>query len=168
MQAKQGELSRNMLPVFRVLFTLCLIATVLFIFSNSAQWGEVSGGRSQAVTQWLSKVMDKLGLSFSFSEHLVRKLAHFAEYALLGFWLVLTLRVYTRRFLAHISWPLFFGLLVPVLDESFQLLIPGRSGQVLDIVIDFAGVLGGLCCGLFVLLLFRVAWYGRQERKNAQ
>lgn len=97
------------LIVLRVLFTLFAAGTVVFIFSNSMQSGTASGLRSAAVTEWLNGGLARVGVGWRFSERLVRKLGHFSEYALLGFWLMLSLRVYTRRILSHISWPLFFG-----------------------------------------------------------
>ena len=104
------------LIVLRVLFTLFAAGTVVFIFSNSMQSGAASGLRSAAVTEWLNGGLARVGVGWRFSERLVRKLGHFSEYALLGFWLMLSLRVYTRRILSHISWPLFFGLLAGVVS----------------------------------------------------
>lgn len=69
--------------------------------------------------------------------HVVRKLAHFCEYLLEGFLLMLCLRVYTRHFFKHVSWPVLGGLLTALTDETIQLFVPGRSGQVTDIWIDF-------------------------------
>ena len=108
------------LIVLRVLFTL---------FSNSMQSGAASGLRSAAVTQWLNGGLARVGVGWRFSERLVRKLGHFSEYALLGFWLMLSLRVYTRRILSYISWPLFFGLLAGVLDEGIQMFADGRGSD---------------------------------------
>lgn len=164
-QANRSFTGKTMLILFRIIFTLCLIGTVFFIFSNSFQIGELSSEKSAAVTAFLNKITTKLGFSFTFSEYLVRKLAHFTEYILLGFWLMLTLRVYTYRYLTHISWPLFGGLSTAVLDEALQLAIPGRSGEVRDVLIDFGGVMGGVLCGLFILLLFRAFWDGIQGRE---
>ena len=56
---------------------------------------------------------------------------------------MLSLRVYTRRILSHISWPLFFGLLAGVLDEGIQMFADGRGSDVRDVVIDFSGVVFG-------------------------
>ena len=126
------------LIVLRVLFTLFAAGTVVFIFSNSLQSGAASGLRSAAVTEWLNGGLARVGVGWRFSERLVRKLGHFSEYALLGFWLMLSLRVYTRRILSHISWPLFFGLLAGVLDEGIQMFADGRGSDVRDVVIDFS------------------------------
>lgn len=142
--------------IFQVLFTCFTIATILFIFSNSMEIAQVSSGKSAAVTEFLNKILRKLGFGLQLTEHRVRKLAHFTEYAMLGFWLMLTLRVYTRRILTHIFFPLFMGLFIPVADETLQLFVSGRSGEVKDVLIDFSGVLVGLFCALFLLLLVRM------------
>lgn len=141
--------------VFKTLFTLITLWVVWWIFSNSAQIAEVSGSKSLLVTTKLNGLLAALGCGWQLSETLVRKLAHFAEYCLLGFWLLLTLRVYTPRVLPYLSWPLFLGLATAVADESFQTFIPGRAGRLRDVGIDFAGVTTGILCGLILLLLIR-------------
>lgn len=165
LNSESRRLSGRLQAVFRVVFTLCLLATVVFIFSNSTEIGEVSGGKSADVTNLLNKIMARTGFGFRFSEHLVRKLGHFCEYALLGFWFMLTLRVYTRRIVSFIAWPLLGGLLTAVCDEFYQTFIPGRSGQVSDVVIDFGGVTAGLLAGLFALLLAAAIWDALHGRR---
>ena len=64
-------------------------------------------------------------------EHLVRKAAHFTEYAVLGILYLLAAR--SRGAIRdRMTLPLFWGLLTPVADESLQLLVEGRSGQLTD------------------------------------
>ncbi|MEM1484911.1 VanZ family protein [Oscillospiraceae bacterium PP1C4] len=142
--------------ILRVVFTVSTAATIVFIFADSAKIGEISGGKSALVTAWVNEILAKQGTGIRFTEHIIRKLAHFAEYALLGFWLMLTLRVFTKRIISHISWQLFGGLPVSVMDESLQIFIPGRAGMLRDVVIDFAGVVAGLACALLLLLLLRM------------
>lgn len=141
--------------IFKTVFTLITLSVIWFIFSNSAEIAEVSGGKSALVTAWLNRILQALGFGLRLGETLVRKLAHFAEYALLGFWLVLTLRVYTRRVLSYLSWPLFLGLATAVTDETLQTFIPGRAGQLRDVCIDFAGIIAGILCGLILMLLIK-------------
>lgn len=164
---RTSRASRNKstrLLLFRAVFTILVIATVIFIFANSSEDGEESGGKSAVVTEYVNKGLERTGFSLRLTEHRVRKMAHFCEYMLLGFLLMPMLRVYTPRYISHIGWPLFLGLLVPVLDESFQLLVPGRSGQLTDVLIDFGGAFTGIVLGLFLLLLFRAFWDGVQGR----
>lgn len=152
--------------VLRFVFTLGLVCSVAFIFQNSMQIAEASSARSQQAMQRLNSALKALALG-PLSEHTVRKLAHFAEFALLGFWFMLCLRVYTRRFVRHTGWPLFFGLLVANIDELIQLYVPGRSSSVRDVFLDFAGVLAGLLLALVLLLFVRMCsalWKARGGR----
>ena len=157
------------LLVMRILFTFFLAATIVFIFMNSAEIGSLSTLRSARVTAFLNGALAKMNVGITLTEQMVRKLAHFAEYFLLGFWLMLTLRVYTRRLLAFIAWPLLGGLATAVLDEFFQTMVAGRTGQVSDIMINFAGVLLGLCVALFLQLLCSAIFLAlRRPTRNAQ
>lgn len=58
----------------------------------------------------------------------------------------------------YVSWPLFVGLLVAVLDETVQLYVPGRSSSVRDVLIDFGGVLCGLFAALLILMFCRMCY----------
>ena len=143
----------------RVIFTLALIGCIAFIFSNSMQIGVVSEGASGRVLRLVQRVLTRLGMPGLVSHitmHFIRKLAHLCEYALEGFLLMLCLRVYTRHFVRHMSWPILGGLLTALTDETIQLFSPGRSSQVLDVWLDFMGVLAGLLVGLFLLALCRM------------
>lgn len=143
----------------RVIFTFALIACIIFIFSNSMQMGDESENASAIVLSYMRKVLVRLGFPGAaqrLTMHIVRKLAHFCEFALEGFLLMLCLRVYTRHFVRHISWPILGGLLTALTDETLQLFFPGRSSQVTDVWIDFSGVLAGLLVGFFLLVLIRV------------
>lgn len=83
---------------------------------------------------------------------LVRKCAHFSEYAVLG---VLGWNLFGRlRALgeARRPWGALLVAAVPVLDETLQLFVPGRSGSPVDVCIDLAGVATG---ALLTALLFR-------------
>lgn len=152
--------------VLKILFTVCTLATVVFIFSNSMEIAAVSGGKSAAVMEWLNGMLESAGIGYRLSEHLVRKLAHLSEFALLGFFLMIDLRVYTKRILTHIFFPLFVGLAVPVADEAIQLFTDGRSAEVRDILIDFSGVLCGIAAGAFVLLLVRMLTFAVKNRRE--
>ncbi len=139
--------------VMKVLFTLFLIASVGLIFYQSSRIGAVSSGLSLRVTEKLNAMLASAGLGLQLSHLMVRKLGHLSEYMLLGFWAMLTLRVYTGRILAFIAWPLLFGLGLAVADEFLQQFVAGRTSAVTDVVIDFGGVLLGLFAALFLILL---------------
>ena len=161
----QQQKTSPWLIAFRVIFTAALLACILFIFRNSMQTGEVSSARSQAVTTLVNGFLGKFGLG-PLSEHIIRKLAHFSEFMLEGFLLMLCLRVYTRRFVRHISWPILGGLLTALTDETIQMFSDGRSSQITDVWLDFSGVLTGILVGMFCLALCRMCWLLYKHRNE--
>lgn len=157
-----------LLVLFRVLFTFFALYSVYFIFSNSLEIGAVSSARSGEVTALINRVLSGAGLP-TLTEALVRKLAHFGEFFFSGFWFALCLRVYTRHYIRHISWPLLLGLLIANADEFIQLYVSGRNSSVRDVWIDFGGVCVGVGCALLALLVCSCIWYllgfGRQKKE---
>ena len=143
----------------RVVFTAALIACIVFIFSNSMAVAAVSEQSSGRVLHLMQAVLRRLGhpaLAERLTMHIVRKLAHFCEYALEGFLLMLCMRVYSRHPLRHITVPMLGSVLTALTDETIQLFVPGRSSQVTDVWIDFSGVMTGLIVGLILLGLIRM------------
>lgn len=143
------------LIAFRVIFTFALFACIAFIFRNSLETGAQSSVRSQELMALLNKLLGKLHFG-PLSEHTVRKLAHFAEFTMEGFLLMLCLRVYTAHFVRHVSWPLLGGMTTALMDETIQRFIPNRTSSVTDVWIDMAGVVCGLLVALIILLIVRL------------
>lgn len=162
----QTEKTNPWLIAFRILFTAALIGCIFFIFGNSLQDGAASSARSQAILQKINALLGRVHLG-PLSEHLIRKLAHFAEFTLLGFLLMLCLRVYTARFVRHTSWPLLGGMATALTDETLQSFVPGRTASVRDVWIDMGGVVAGLFAALLLLLLVRLLMaFWRVTREN--
>lgn len=150
----------------RVLFTLALIGCIAFIFSNSMKIGTVSQGSSGRVLALMQSILRRLGqpgLAQRLTDHFVRKLAHFCEYTLEGFLLMLCMRVYTRNYVWHISVPLLGGVLTAMADETIQIFSPGRSSQVTDVWLDSAGVLAGILTALVFMALCRLLFHHRNK-----
>ena len=97
------------------------------------------------------------------TDHIVRKLAHFCEYMLEGFLLMLCMRVYTRQYIWHISVPMLGGVLTALTDETIQIFSPGRSSQVTDVWLDSAGVLAGILTALVLMALCRLLFNHRNK-----
>ena len=147
----EKERTSPWLILFRVVFTAALIACIMFIFRNSLE----NGAQSAKV---------HLG---PLSEHLIRKLAHFSEFALEGFLLMLCIRVYTKHFVRHMSWPLLGGMTTALMDETIQLHSPNRTSSVGDAWIDMSGVVAGLLFALIILLIVRgVTAFIRVKQEN--
>ena len=143
------------LIAFRVIFTFALIACIAFIFRNSLETGAQSSMRSQELMALFNELLGKVHLG-PLSEHTIRKLAHFAEFTMEGFLLMLCLRVYTSHFVRHMSWPLLGGMTTALTDETIQRFIPNRTSAVTDVWIDMAGVVCGLFVALIILLIVRL------------
>lgn len=149
------------LLIGRILFTFGLVASIFFVFGNSMEVAEVSSEASGTLLAKVQAFFTTLGMSdfaAQITETLIRKIAHVCEYMLVGFFMMLCLRVYTKRFMRHVTWPMFGGLFVALIDETIQLFSEGRSSSVTDIWIDFFGVMLGLSIALFLLCLWRMGW----------
>ena len=151
--------SNRRFPWFIVITLTCIAA----IFLNSLMDSNLSSAQSGAVLHFLQKVIAQLGGNPEWiTMHLVRKAAHFTEYAILGTLLFLSTAKKRRGWLYQ---PLFFGLLIPVLDESIQLLVPGRTGQVKDVLLDYAGVLFGMAIGAVLRAIWH--WLFSKRKKES-
>jgi len=96
----------------------------------------------------LSSVPD-LGTGLGTWDLVLRKLAHFCEYAILG---ALLLRALDRTELAVAA-----GVVYAATDELHQHFVPGRHAAFRDVAIDAAGVLAGV-----VLLVQSKTWSARR------
>ncbi|MBQ7455184.1 MAG: VanZ family protein [Clostridia bacterium] len=142
------------------LLWLAVIGTAAMIFAFSAQTGEDSAKTSGNVTAFLLRLFTRDFDSLPEAEQaalqercglLVRKGAHFTEFALLAFWVRLLLHFYRARNGFFRAWAA--AALYAATDEAHQLLIAERAGQFQDILIDSAGALLGalLACALLGL-----------------
>ncbi len=134
---------------------LLVFAYIGFIFHNSLMDGTASSAWSMAVTRWIAAFMNRFGFgvsSYSLLHHTVRKLAHFTEFAGLGFLVGLAMTVsplFRWRWLNF----LLFLFAVPFSDEMIQRYVSGRVSQMLDMGIDCLGFLFG---GLLIYILFLI------------
>ena len=162
----QNERLSPWVIVGRVVFTLALAGCIWFIFSNSMAVAQVSSASSGRVLTLLQGALRRLGhpaLAQCLTQHVVRKMAHFCEYLLEGFLLMLCMRVYSRHPLRHITVPMLGGVLTALTDETIQLYSPGRSSQVTDVWLDSVGVLAGILAALVLMALCRLLFHHRDK-----
>lgn len=162
----QNERLSPWVIVGRVVFTLALAGCIWFIFSNSMAVAQVSSASSGRVLTLLQGALRRLGhpaLAQRLTQHVVRKMAHFCEYMLEGFLLMLCMRVYSRHPLRHITVPMLGGVLTALTDETIQLYSPGRSSQVTDVWLDSVGVLAGILAVLVLMALCRLLFHHRDK-----
>ena len=98
--------------------------------------GEVSG----ALSDWLGRLLGLGGSDPSQGTGLLRKLAHFSEFACLGFLLAWLAYLKGERGFHMFALALLGGLLAACIDESIQMLTPERGPGLVDVWIDTSGV----------------------------
>ena len=105
---------------------------LLFVWGHSLLPASVSKEESH---HWLALLQTWLPW---LTDYLIRKAAHFTEYAVLG---ALLFGAADTRF--GLWFPPCFGVLAALADETVQLFAAGRSGQVSYVWLDLAGFLAG-------------------------
>lgn len=129
----------------RLFLRLTLVATLCFIWGNSLLPGEESAELSGGLASWLNS----LGLPIE-DDGLLRKLAHFAEFGLLGTELTLLLRLRGIKGMQNICLSALTAFFIAAADETIQI-FSGRGAQISDVLLDFAGgVTGILLCNLLL------------------
>ncbi len=136
----------------QILLILLTVSVIIFIFSNSRENAADSSSRSQQITRFINYALHSVNIPWKVSEHMVRKAAHFLEYALLGFFVALTAASFTAKKLLRgvIAFPA--CLAVAVIDENIQRFSSGRTPSKLDVLIDFCGSSFGICFALGILI----------------
>ncbi|MBR3036941.1 MAG: VanZ family protein [Lachnospiraceae bacterium] len=95
--------------------------------------------------------------------YLLRKIAHFTEYIILGADLSLILMTFEKPFSFRFLTGFFAGVLYAVSDEFHQTFVAGRDGAVFDVCIDAGGVFVGV---LLVLGIFAMAEADRSRKRS--
>lgn len=125
---------------------------VIFLFScesatDSTKTSKSFTKRFIIVVEKVTKVdLDEIGKNKIIDKtfKIVRKSAHFFEYFVLAILLMLVLKNHFEVNLKLVMVVCILGLLYSITDEIHQLFVPGRTGRVVDVLVDFLGIsLGG-------------------------
>ena len=139
------------------LWIFLVICNILFIWGNSLLPGSISGAISKFVSYVVYQVI--LGRpGFGGGGHgLMRKVAHFTEFACLG--------VFLCRLMFWMRKPRIFALLgaflVACSDETIQRLVPDRGPSLKDVLIDTSGAAVGM-----ILLFVGYACFKRHKKTS--
>lgn len=137
-----------------VLLALIGVATAL-IWSQSLKSAGQSMQSSNPIALPMAGNEGVSGDLFDILLLLVRKLAHFFEFAVLGvLW-----GLYSRRRPGKFAW--LYGLPVALMDEGLQYFAPGRAPGMWDVVLDYAGYF----CG-FALVFSIAGWLLRRKSRK--
>lgn len=129
------------------------------IFYLSSQDGTASGSLSGGFSDLLYGLLRflRIPLNESALHFLLRKGAHFTAYLLLGLLYAYALEARTLR--EHLRC-LLLAFLYAASDEYHQIFVPGRSGEVRDVLIDTSGAFLGLTA--------RSLWHLFRERRASR
>lgn len=83
----------------------------------------------------------------------IRKLAHFTEFFILGGYL---------WFLFKNKISYLFAVIVAIIDEIIQIFTPGRTAKVLDVLIDSLGSLLGFIC--VMIIFYKISKYKEKNK----
>ena len=148
------------------LLLLAILATLAFIWGNSLDSAVESAAKSGRVRELLRPLLELVVGQGGVTDHLVRKLAHFTEYAVLGALLLLLTAVGFRVRLQTVVNCLFFLMAAALTDETIQMFSDGRSSQLTDVWLDFSGAMAGILVGLICLALCRMCWLLYKHRNE--
>lgn len=151
--------------IFLILMVLWMAGIFLFSSRTGSESSEDSGRMGRMVGElfvpgfedWSADAQDAFAQRI---DHPVRKTAHASEYAMLA---VLASGVYIpgkRRNLCFVR-PWLTATVYAATDEFHQLFVPGRSGQISDVILDSTGALAG------TLIVFLVIKAGKKIKNRA-
>ena len=162
MEAKRnmaGPKSENLRRVWR--YGPLLLWLGFIFFASTAEFS--AGNTSRIIGPLLRWIFPQISEETLALVHIItRKVAHFAEYAVLAWFAARAFSTSSRRTF-QLRWFLISFLLVIIsalLDEYHQSFVPERTSSMYDSLLDMSG-------GLTALLLYAF-WRSRAKRRKAE
>ena len=154
------ECKKLKINVLRVILIALLLETFFVIFGFSNQNAEQSSSLSTKVAKFVLKQVygseEKIEQPvLERTQKVIRKLAHFSIYTLVGFLLMSFVSTYNLDEKKRCLISLGIGIIYATSDEIHQAFVPGRGPQITDVMIDTMGVLLGLLIVLTIIELYK-------------
>ena len=119
--------------IIRIILIILLFITFARIFSFSNQNGVQSSGVSRKVTKILINNIKKVQamskeekkIFMNNAEKIIRKLAHFSIYTVVGFLMMALMSTYNAKTIIRVSISFGIGVIYAISDEIHQYFIPG-------------------------------------------
>lgn len=111
---------------------------------------ELSSGIVEMVIQTLERIIPFVELNIELLHYVIRKGAHFTAYFILGLLVMTAIRQHDNSYYKSILLTLVICVIYAASDEMHQLFIPGRSGEIKDVLIDSSGATIGI--GFYLLV----------------
>ncbi len=132
------------------------MAAIFYFSSRTADESEQQSG-------FFAQLITRLFGIGGFSDFIIRKLAHFTEFAGLGLLFAIALKVQTGK--AKTPAAIICSSIYAATDEIHQIFVPGRACRVLDWGIDTCGAALG---ALAVLLIITLATKNKASKSKKQ
>ena len=150
------------IKIRRLILPTLLIFQICFIFIMSSFGHNSSDAQSNLFVDFIAQNFPHVRhglennlISLSTLIFLVRKTAHFTEYAILGSLFFLNLRNTPLGLIKHpLATSILFSFLYACTDEIHQIFVPGRSAQFRDVLIDTLGASFGAIITYLIIKLF--------------
>ncbi len=141
--------------IIRTILIVLLLCTfgIIFGFSsqNSTKSSGISGKITIKITSNIKSIQEKNETEkaqiLHKVEHIIRKIAHFSIYTVVGLLLMLLCKTYNIKELDRIAICLIIGIIYATSDEIHQVFVPGRGPLFTDVLIDSMGVTVGMLIG---------------------
>lgn len=149
----------------RIIFGILVLLNCSIIFYFSHQASDSSNQQSGTIVEIISNIIpyiknmeepEKTVLKETVLAPIVRRIAHFSIYAMLG--LLTTnfmLTIEKKKMYQRVILALAFCLVYAITDEFHQTFIEGRSGRVVDVLVDTAGALTGILFTIAITTIIR-------------
>lgn len=147
LKKKQRNKVDKKIAIKRIVLLVLIILWAWFVFGFSSQDGDESSGLSRKVAELFFHTEEALAIA----EPIIRKIAHFIEYAFGAVLMYLLADTYDYPTKNKIIIVLILGIWYASIDEIHQTFIPGRSGNIKDVCIDTSGFLFGMCLTIIFL-----------------
>lgn len=144
-------MSRKKLQKFLAWLALLVWMGVIFYFSH--QSGDASMQLSDGILDSFKSLFQNF-LDYHTLSYIVRKIAHFTEYFILGLLIYHLVKQYRFVSKKEIIWMILFCTIYAMSDEFHQVFIGGRSPKIFDVIIDSLG-------SSLSILLFRLFQRGK-------
>ncbi len=148
----------------RIVSSVLLLGWMVLIFVLSSENAGASANTSGQIIKKIAEVVNRdfanlpIAQQHSIIENwqdVVRTMAHFIEYVVLGFLSANTVRALKLKQNAIFWLPILICCIYAISDEIHQYFVPGRSCQFQDIVVDTLGGVAGIVCFLVLMWLIK-------------
>lgn len=154
----------------KIISWVLVIGWMAVIFYLSAQHAEQSADLSGGITKLINDVVEKVAPEADFHieqiSYFVRKNAHFFAYMLLSILIMNALRSSGGRGMKRAFLAFVISVLYAISDEVHQLYVPGRSGQISDVLLDSIGALTGI--SLYIIISQRKTRRKREQNTHKE